>query len=320
MDTICKPMEASGNNYTEIVKEIEKVLIKKAEEGYTTDFAVGVSFGADLSKWREILSVAFPGGKNENKTFNELMRFNEALLITDPVYIKDRNCSEAISSDKLRIQFRGKSDKYLHSKLILFKLVNDTNETKFVLFVGSKNISYSNSFDMFVPLYGKSGEKSGNDTDDANGANVYDYLQFLIKETDNEDVLEKLSCLKDVSFDVENNDGEYEAHISDICFSYEGHPFSDDFWDRVLRSPLVISPYLDEKQVKDWLNSGKEAKKKKLLTYRYSADKINSIINQNGSPVAVFVGEGSGDNKVYKYHTKLYVSVGDDGNTNVKIL
>ena len=31
----------------------------------------------------------------------------------------------------------------------------------------------------------------------------------------------------------------------------------------------------------------------------------------------MFVGEGSGDNKVYKYHTKLYVSVGDDGNTNV---
>ena len=312
---IKKPKDSEGMNTTDIVSVMKELMISETAKGYHASYVVGVSFGTDLSKWREILREIFNEQAESvgGHCFNQLKKFDKAVLITDPVSITDRYGKEAIESDKLEILLRGTKQAYLHSKMILIALQKNENvsePTKYVLLVSSKNITYSKSFDLVVTLFSQEGaEASG-----GSGKEILDYLTFLAKDDEKKEMLSKnLPNLENVKFDVRNEENEYEAHVTDIVFSYDGHKFQDHVWAELMKSTLVISPYLTQEQFVNWKQGGKG---KKLLTYYNSADKIMKALdsNQKTNMPTIYVGSIAEEGGRVKFHAKLYANLESDEN------
>ncbi len=318
-NTIVRAKERNNDHTCSIVEVIGNVVDEKEKEGYFAKFVVGTTFGTDLSKWREILHTVFD--RCDEVVFNDLKKFENAILITDPIRVDDKDGEDSVNSDNLKIILRGSSKSYLHSKIILIrfdkkkteKVENNSEQAEYVLFVSSKNISYSRNFDQVITLYSDHNENNGNKESENNGREVYDYLSFLIKEKYKKDIIDNYEELCRLNFDVRNSRDEYDAHIRSIKFSYEDHWFPDKIWEKVLKSNVAVSPYLSEEELKKWIGTGNGNDSKQLLSYVESLNKISGSI-KNGRKF--FVGGISESGARYKFHTKMYSGL-DENNTYI---
>ncbi len=326
MPVIKKPKDSQGFNTTDWVSVVGEIVEEETKDGYEPSFVVGVSFGVDLSKWREILNEIFNTHTKQTMQngFNELKKFDKAVLITDPVSVKDRHGMDVLQADTLTVWLSGTSSSYLHTKMVLIALEKVGEEpteksNKYVLLVGSKNITYSKNFDLLVPLY--STTQNG-----GSGEEVLNYLNFLAKTDEKKNIInDYLSGLKTVCFDVKNDEDEYEGHITDFAFLYDDHRDFEAMWTEIEQSDLVISPYLTEEEFRKWCNSEGATKEKntkpqktvkKILTYWNSANKVCAVQSNEDSPeksnkntptIDVYVGKTHDDGR-YKFHAKMYVS------------
>lgn len=332
MPVIKKPKDSQGFNTTDWVSVVGEIVEEETKDGYEPSFVVGVSFGVDLSKWREILNEIFNSHTKHTMQngFNELKKFDKAVLITDPVFVRDRHGMDVLQADTLTVWLRGTSSSYLHTKMVLIALEKVGAESteksnKYVLLVGSKNITYSKNFDLLMPLY--STTQNG-----GSGEEVLKYLNFLAKTDEKKNIInDYLSGLKTVCFDVKNDEDEYEGHITDFAFLYDNHRDFEAMWTEIEQSDLVISPYLTEEEFRKWCNSEGTTKEKntkpqktikKILTYWNSANKVCAVQSNEDSPeknnkntptIDVYVGKTYDDGR-YKFHAKMYVSkMGENG-------
>ena len=313
-DVINKPKSSQGENTKELLGVIKEVMDIQTKKGYMPSFVVGTSFGANLTKWREVLREIFNSRavNIEEESFNEIKKFDKAVLILDPVSVKDKDGMGVIQADSLNIWLSGSSTSYLHTKFILIKFEKQSKDSEYVLIVSSKNITYSKSYDLVLPLY--SYVKDNNDEKNVgHGKALRDYLEFLVKHKSKEEqnnFINNLNGLEKVMFDVKNEEDEYEAHVTDLVFSYEGHCFEDKVWNEVQKSDLVISPYLCKEEFGTWCSTRDEAIKKRILTYWNSADKVKDVLSQleDEQVPNIYVGKVSDESGRIKFHAKLYVS------------
>ena len=316
-NTIKKPYESQNGVtdntycYTEM---IEKVMLAQQNAGYAAKYVVGVTFGVNLTKWRDILKTIFCRENNEI-VYNDVKKFENAVLLTDPIYVEDNDeISKNFLSDNLDIrQPRRDNKSYLHTKFILVYMQNIENENKnkYILFVSSKNISNSNNFDIMVPLFSKEKDnKAGNEA----GNKVKKYLEFLMPHNNDNNWNECLKGLENIDFDVENNDGEFNAKIVDFEITYGSNKrFSDEIWGKIENAGIIISPYISEcewNEIKD--------KDKKILSYVQTWNKLfeKEENSQNRYNCQLFVGAECG--RRYKFHSKIYVTK-EEGNKNTKL-
>ncbi len=298
--TIRKPYESSNGDRTKsIVSVIRDVVEKKKNIRYKAGFVVATTFGVDLSKWREILHVLF-------EDFNELKKFEKAILFTDCVSIKDSDGKDVIGTDNLTIYTGGTSSSYLHAKIILvrFDMAEsdmEEQEHQYVLFVSSKNITYSQSVDMVTYLDSTEGEVK----DPTDGSEVYDFINFLIEEKENADrVRNEINDLKKYNFKTVDSDGEFPSQLTKIEFSYDdNHRFTDDIWKDIYKSDLCISPYISKDEYDKWKDKW-EGNEKRIISYYETYEKLISDGEQMGN-VVQFVGKIN-DLKRYKFHVKMY--------------
>lgn len=113
---------------------------KMKDEYGIPEYVIGVTFGVDLDKWREILKTVY------GSDFSERIVFNKAFLFTDKVYIKDTNRNRDLFHGNLLYAIPSVKG-YLHTKFVLL-----CYKDKFVLVLSTKNINGNTSYDCILPF------------------------------------------------------------------------------------------------------------------------------------------------------------------------
>lgn len=256
------------------------------------DYVIGVTFGTDLDKWREILFGIF------GEIFRKDAKFNKAFLLTDPIQIIDTNDKRDLFKDNLDYKIC-EVDGYLHTKFIILFYKHDDNN-KFVIFISSKNISNSSSIDILIPFV-SSKIKSESSNIVTAGSAISHYLDFLRMPADKYDY----SWIAD--YDISPI---YGGDVKKIEIAYgkgdSRKRFSEDLWKDVLSCNRIISPFVDNETVCKVV-----ADKTFILSY---PDRIQKVINESknsndSSKISWYMGRiVDRNNMIYqeRFHSKVY--------------
>lgn len=271
-------MENKEYQFNSFFEEIKK------EHGIP-DYAIGVTFGVDLEKWRTINRAIFGRG------FSDKKKFDKAFLFTDKVYIKDTNRYRDLYSGNLWYAIPDVKG-YLHTKFVLL-----CYKKKYVLVLSTKNFNGNGNYDYILPLVFEQDEENH-----IHGENTQKYINYLIKCSNRYSIPELLkNHIKELhKYKITSTIEGFSAGLFE--FAYDGNRFSDDLWKKVTGSSGIVSPYLDETTIKSISNS------KEIMILSYP-DQINKIENKPES-ITFRVGKGTYvDGQMVaqrKYHAKLY--------------
>ena len=271
--------------------------LKISEMHGVPEYVIGVTFGVDIDKWRSILKNLFGNEFQQNQSFDK------AFLLTDKVSVIDTNKKRDLWKDNLKYKVCRVSG-YLHTKFIIVFY-----KDYFVLLVSSKNISNSASFDILIPFKAKKNtvNKAGEEI-----ANYLDYLEMdkekycydWIQEYGVESLIDEKIIVRDFQ-------------IAYTTQSVDGKPirknFTDELWNKIIESNMVISPYLEEEQVNEVLNKHQNDKVR-ILAYPKEIKKLNVQCRKNNDETPIFYMGKLVDNipLQYKFHSKIYAKYSDD--------
>ena len=282
---------------------------KEVKEVYgTVEYVIGVTFGVDFEKWREILDVLL-----ENKEDKK----DRAFLFTDRVMITDSNPRRDLLKGSLKYCVP-KVNGFLHTKFVLIKL---KNQDKYIMVVMTKNIVGTGSYDCAIPLVSKgdtpseTGDKQKKECENLSGKKVTDYIEYLSSKRSSDDKLcDKLNEIKGwiKSLEKQRFISGYEGwELKDFQIAYDENRFTNELWEKMLSCDLMVSPFLDVDTVKEIENkkNGSDIESPKILAY---PSHIKKVIDE-GSGVNYYTGKLN-ERKASQnmFHAKMYFK--HDGN------
>ena len=232
------------------------------KDGYSPCFALGITMGVHLDRWRDVLSE-LDTEKNGSMNKNSLLLYNSG-------YIKDLDPNRELRLNTFSFCGIKQNRGLIHTKLILIMLKNNNNETRFVMLVSSKNISGSESFDLTLPLY----SVPAKDKSASHGSEAAGYIRYLCSLADEEKrketerkLAELLELLPAYDFTAmqwrsgQEPEREYRdslTRLDGLWFSYPGHWFSKEQRDEIFSCSMIVSPYSDSGSFKRIIENNRE--------------------------------------------------------------
>lgn len=272
------------------------------------DYAVGITFGVDLEKWRGILKILF------GQEFREKRRFEKAHLFTDKVSMVDSNRRRDLIKDNLSYSIP-KVKGFLHTKMILLKY-----DQEYVLLVLTKNLMGTASYDYIVPLTGcaASGEGSRN-----HGEKLVTYMEYLFSKA-GLDESEKSRHIGMIDFENLRHcvfECAYEGwSLEDFQIAYDDQRFGGKLWNHILSSDQFVSPFLDVETIQSILACRKsqtvfqsKISSVKILAYPDHIQKVKKEC-EDTSGIEFFMGkirEEKGYVTQNRFHAKIYFREND---------
>lgn len=241
------------------------------------EYAVGVTFGADLEVWRKILKKLFGDEFKANE------KFDKALLITDKTVLTDSSPKADLIEGKLNIVIPKMQNGYLHTKLIVVKYENG-----FKLAVSTKNIVGSSSYDIIM---GSDSVEAEPNTD-THGKIILEYIRSLTDK-----LPKSFNELQKYNFVPEKQGWTLDK----IEIAYNKR-FSDVMWDGLLSCDLMISPFIEETELNALKNKDNNVR---LLSYKNSIDKFKDKLDAQYNNIHFYTG-ALGKKGVEHFHAKIY--------------